>query len=360
MQERDARTDGGRETPSTPRPPEAPEAASDAAAGRPDAGPVPEAGATLAREARPILDRLLANIERVIVGKRDRIEFLLVGLLADGHVLLEDIPGVGKSTLARTLARSLDASFRRIQFTPDLMPSDITGVSIFDPRSRAFTFQPGPIFASIVLADEINRATPRTQSALLEAMNVGEVTVDGETRPLPEPFFVVATQNPIEYTGTYPLPESQLDRFSLRIRLDYPSAEQEKAILDSRRRRDPLADLAPVAGAGDVLDLRRLVREVRVEEPIVDYLLGLISATREDDRLIVGASPRASLGLSRAAQALACMRGRDYVLPDDVKELAVPALAHRVLARGSSIGGDATGGAEEVIAELVAAVPVPL
>jgi len=310
-------------------------------------------------ERWPALDRLVSHVERVIVGKRDRIEQVVIGLLAAGHVLIEDIPGVGKSTLARALARSIDGTFRRIQFTPDLLPSDITGISIFDQSSDEFVFKPGPVFAHIVLADEINRTTPRTQSALLEAMNVAQVTVDGVSHPLPDPFLVIATQNPLEFTGTYPLPESQLDRFLLRIRLDYPSHEDEKAILTSRRSIDPLDDLPPVLTAEEVRGLRRAVRAVRVEDSLVDYLTTVARSTRDHPRLAAGASPRATLGLYRACQARALLCGRDYVLPDDVKELATPVLAHRVLGRGAS-GGTDGGRQDEVIREILAAVPVPL
>ncbi len=306
------------------------------------------------------VDRLIENMERVILGKRERIELVLIGMLAGGHILIEDIPGVGKSTLARALARSVAGEFRRIQFTPDLLPSDITGISVFDPTHREFKFQPGPIFANIVLADEINRTTPRTQSALLEAMSEAEVTVDGTTHALPAPFFVIATQNPLEYTGTYLLPESQLDRFLLRMRLDYPTQDEEKQILASRRTHDPLRDLEPVSTPEDVRALRAAVREIRVDDSVVHYLTTLIGATRTHEHLATGASPRATLGLYRAAQALAFVQGRDYVLPDDVKALAIPALAHRVLPRNASMTPDPDDLAAEVIREIVASVPVPL
>ena len=301
--------------------------------------------------------RLIENMERVIVGKRGRIERLVVGLRAGGHVLIEDIPGVGKTTLARALARSIDAGFRRLQFTPDLLPAVITGVSIFDQSRGEFVFQPGPIFTHIVLADEINRTTPRTQSALLEAMNEAEVSADGVTHALPEPFFVIATQNPLEYTGTYPLPESQLDRFLLRIGLDYPTLEEEKRILESRRSADPLDSLEPVLRTEDVLVLREGVRDIRVEEPIVDYITRIAAATREHEQLAAGASPRASLGLYRAAQAYARVRGRDHVLPDDVKRAVAPVLRHRVAVSPELEMSGQT--ADQVLAALVEDVEAP-
>ncbi len=300
------------------------------------------------------------NIERVISGKCDTIRLVTTGLLAGGHVLIEDVPGVGKSTLARALAKSLACSFRRIQFTPDLLPSDITGIYVFNTSSHEFEFKPGPVFSSIILADEINRTTPRTQSALLEAMNAGQVTVDGNTHVLPRPFFVIATQNPLEYTGTYPLPESQLDRFALCIRMDYPDREAERAMLDNRKTGDPLDGLESVLEASDVTELIELVRRVRVEDPVVDYIQDLVEQTRSHQRLLLGASPRASLNLYRLSQAFALVNGRDYVLPDDVKELAAPVLAHRLVLRDQAPSERTLTAAADVVEEILGSIQVPL
>ncbi len=301
------------------------------------------------------IEALRDNVEKVFVGKTDVVNQLLVALLAGGHVLIEDVPGVGKTTLAKALARSLDASFRRIQFTPDLLPSDVTGVSIYEQDKRQFVFKPGPIFGHVVLADEINRTNPRTQSALLEAMNDHQVSVDGATHMLPEPFIVLATQNPYEFEGTYPLPESQLDRFLMRLRVGYPGRDEEREVLASREKGDPLDELGPVASGADVVALQKQVREVKVDESILDYILDLVTATRESERLHVGVSPRGSLALRRAIQALALVEGRAYALPDDVKRLAVPVLAHRVIPKGRHLAGTAEGA--EAIAEILSAVP---
>jgi MoxR-like ATPase len=306
------------------------------------------------------LERFCRNIELVILGKPEVIRLATVGLLAGGHVLVEDVPGVGKSTLARAIAKSLSCSFRRIQFTPDLLPSDITGVSVYNSQSNEFEFKPGPVFAHVLLADEINRTTPRTQSALLEAMNVGQVTVDGRTYALPRPFMVIATQNPIEYTGTYPLPESQLDRFALRLRVDYPDRAHERQMIANRRLADPIDSLQAVLTADEALQLAEAVKRVRVEEPVVDYLQDIIEATRTHQHLAVGASPRAALSLYRLAQALAFLERREFVLPDDVKRLAVPGLAHRVVAREEARSPAAVSAGAEIIREIVGRVPVPV
>jgi len=300
---------------------------------------------------------LARNIETVFMGKPDAVRMTLVGLFAGGHILIEDVPGVGKTTLARALARSIDCSFRRIQFTPDLLPSDILGVSVYNSTSGEFVFKPGPIFANVLLADEINRTTPRTQSSLLEGMNDFQVTVDGHTRPLPQPFIVLATQNPYEYEGTYPLPESQLDRFFLKIRIGYPAEDDEKRLLGNQRTADPLGTLQPVVSAEDVLAVQQRVRTIKVDDSLVDYAMSIVQRTRCHDQLAVGVSPRGFLSLIRGAQSLAVVSGRDYCLPDDIKALAVPILAHRVIPKRRHDTGERCG---EVIGEIVNAVDVPL
>ncbi len=302
---------------------------------------------------------LQQSVEAVLLGKREVVNQVLIGLLAGGHLLIEDVPGVGKTTLARALASSIDVSFRRIQFTPDLLPSDILGVSIFHTQRSEFEFKPGPIFASVVLADEINRTTPRTQSALLEAMNERQVTVDGVTHPLPAPFMVLATQNPYEYEGTYPLPESQLDRFLMRIRIGYPSLESEQEMIHSRKTEDPLDAVRPVIKRDAVTRLQAEIREVRIEDSVSRYLLEIVRATRETERTEVGASPRAALGLTRAAQARAAIEGRDFVIPDDIKRLAVPVLAHRIIRR-AGFHDQGAGSAEAIIEDLLESVSVPV
>ncbi|MEW6545259.1 MAG: MoxR family ATPase [Nitrospirota bacterium] len=306
-----------------------------------------------------------SNIEQVIKGKAPVIERAVVCLLARGHLLIEDVPGVGKTTLAHSLARSLDCSFRRIQFTSDLLPSDILGVSVYHQQTQAFAFKPGPVFANIVLADEINRTTPKTQSSLLEAMNETQITVDGQTYPLPQPFMVIATQNPVEYHGTYPLPESQLDRFLMRIQIGYPDPSEEKKILDRQAQANPAGELQPVLAAQDVLDLQQAVEKVRVDESLVEYLLAIVATTRRSELLGLGVSTRGAMALHKAAKALALVRGRDYCLPDDIKELAPAVLSHRVIlstGRGPSSpsAGPRFAEAERIIREIVESVPVPL
>jgi MoxR-like ATPase len=284
-------------------------------------------------EVQEFAGRVMDNVEKVIIGKRSSIELVLVALLCEGHVLLEDVPGSGKTMLARSVATSLGISFKRIQCTPDLMPNDVTGVSIFNQKDSEFEFRPGPIFVNILLADEINRATPRTQSALLEAMQEQQVTVDGVTRELPRPFLVLATQNPIEYEGTFPLPEAQLDRFLMRIALGYPNPQDERKILVSLRREHPITHLEKVVNGNDLLSLQKLVWDVHVDETLQAYIVAIALATRNHSDLALGISPRGSLALFKTAQALAAVRGRDHVIPDDIKYLASAALAHRLIVR---------------------------
>ncbi|MBI4786140.1 MAG: MoxR family ATPase [Chloroflexi bacterium] len=271
------------------------------------------------------------NVERVILGKPREIELVLIALLCQGHVLIEDVPGVGKTMLARAIAKSFGCSFKRLQFTPDMLPSDVTGVSMFNQKTREFEFRPGPILAQIVLTDEINRATPKTQSALLEAMEERQVTVDGVTYPMPQPFLVMATQNPIEYEGTFPLPEAQLDRFMLRLHLGYPSNKDEMGMLDAQRVAHPIEEIGQVVSAEELIAAQRLVKEVYVDALVKEYILALIEATRKHPDVYLGASPRGSLALYKTAQARAAITGRDYVIPDDIKALAESALAHRLI-----------------------------
>jgi len=307
------------------------------------------------------VELLQSTIERVIRGKPEVVRLALVTLLAGGHLLIEDVPGVGKTTLAQALARALDCTFQRIQFTSDLLPSDVIGLSIYNQHDSLFEWKPGPIFANIVLADEINRTTPKTQSALLEAMAERHVTVEGVTHALPQPFMVLATQNPIEHHGTYPLPESQLDRFMLRLRIGYPGAADEKLILRDREHAEPLDDMEPILSAADILELQDAVSEVTVDDAIVDYLMRIVAATRSSEMLDLGASPRGSLSLFRAAQALALTEERSYCLPDDIKRLVVPVFAHRltVSSRYSSAMRRSEE-AEAVLFEIMKTISVPL
>jgi MoxR-like ATPase len=301
--------------------------------------------------------QLIENVEKVIVGKRDVIELTLIALLCQGHVLLEDVPGVGKTTLAKAFAKSLGCSFRRIQFTPDLLPSDITGNSVFNQRSAEFEFRPGPVFAQMVLADEVNRATPKTQSALLECMEEHQVTVEGVSMPMPEPFLVMATQNPIEYEGTFVLPEAQLDRFLLRIRLGYPNPEDEVRILQMQERSHPIDALGQIVQAQELLWMEHEVRAIHVDPAIREYVVNIVDATRRHPDVYLGASPRGSLALLRSSQARASLDGRGYVLPDDVKRLARYALSHRIIMNPASRMKDLDS--DSVVDEVLRSVPVP-
>jgi MoxR-like ATPase len=303
------------------------------------------------------LKQLVAAIERVLIGKHAEAELAIIGLAAAGHLLIEDVPGVGKTMLAKSLARATGCTFKRIQFTPDLLPSDVTGVSIYNQRTGEFEFRAGPIVAHVVLADEINRATPKTQSALLEAMEEHQVTVEGVTRPLPSPFIVLATQNPIEYEGTFPLPEAQLDRFLLRIHLGYPSPTEEANVLQSQMLRHPIEDLAPVTSANELQQLQLAVRSVHVDPQLQRYIVHIVSLTRDHPDVYLGASPRGSLALMRAAQARAMLLAREYVIPDDIKALATAALAHRLIMSPEARMRNAT--AHAVVTSVMQEVPVP-
>jgi MoxR-like ATPase len=316
------------------------------------------ASTAAATAIREVAARVRDNIARVIVGHTEVIDLVMVALLSDGHLLIEDVPGIGKTTLAKAISRSIGCSFKRIQFTPDVMPSDITGINFFNQKQGEFEFRPGPIIANIVLADEINRATPRTQSALLEAMEERQVTVEGETLTLPSPFLVIATQNPVELEGTFPLPEAQLDRFFMKIKLGYPTAEEENTILLRFEETSPLTGLEPVVDAAELVRLSRLVPQVHCDESVRKYVVDVVQATRKHAAYELGASPRGSLNLFRGARALAAIRGRDYVLPDDVKRLAPFVLAHRaILSSQSRLRGRDV---EEVLQEVVESVPVPV
>jgi MoxR-like ATPase len=302
-------------------------------------------------------DRVVANIEQVIIGKRPTVELAVAGLLCQGHLLIEDVPGVGKTMLARSLARSLGIHFSRIQFTPDMLPSDVTGVSIYNQVTHEFEFRPGPIMAQIVLADEINRATPKTQAALLEAMEERTVTVDGVTHALPRPFMVQATQNPIEYEGTFPLPEAQVDRFLMRIRLGYPSIEDEVHILERQQRHHPFEDLQQVVSAEELLEMQEAIKNVYIAPALKRYIVELSHQTRQHAEVYLGASPRGSLALYRTSQARAAMLGRDYILPDDIKAQAIPTLAHRViLGPGARLRNLS---AQQIVEDILSSLPVP-
>jgi MoxR-like ATPase len=308
-------------------------------------------------DPRIIAERIIANVEKVIIGKEAEVRQALIALLCQGHVLIEDVPGVGKTILARSLAVSAGCNFRRIQFTPDLLPSDVSGVSIYNQKAGDFEFRPGPIIAQVVLADEINRATPKTQSALLEAMEERQVTVDGVTHKMPEPFIVLATQNPIEYEGTFPLPEAQLDRFLLRIHLGYPSAVDEVLILEGQQRQHPIDSLEPVTGPEELLSMQRAVKDVYVDSLVKEYIVSVVDATRKHGSVYLGASPRGSLALYRTAQARALLDGRDFVVPDDVKALAYATLGHRIIVSPSARVKNISP--SEIVEQALERVPVP-
>jgi len=308
-------------------------------------------------EVQAFAERLIENLEKVIVGKRHTVELAIIGLMCQGHLLIEDVPGVGKTMLARSLAKSLGCSFNRIQFTPDMLPSDVTGVSIFNQMTRQFEFRPGPLMNQIVLADEINRATPKTQSALLEAMEERQITVDGVTHALPSPFLVLATQNPIEYEGTFPLPEAQLDRFLMRVRLGYPAKTDEVHILEIQQISHPIESLEPVVELDEIKAVQEQIKRVYVAPAVKSYIVDLTRMTREHEDVYLGSSPRGSLGLFRVAQARAAMLGRDFVVPDDVKALAVPVLAHRMVVSPAARLRNLSS--EKIVQEILNRLPVP-
>ncbi|MBI3733063.1 MAG: MoxR family ATPase [Chloroflexi bacterium] len=309
------------------------------------------------QDVQRMANQIIDNVERVIVGKRAEVSLALVSLICRGHVLIEDVPGVGKTMLAKAIARSIGCEFKRIQFTPDLLPSDVTGISVFNQQTRQFEFRPGPIITQIVLTDEINRATPKTQSALLEAMEEHQVTVDGVTYPMPDPFLVLATQNPIEYEGTFPLPEAQLDRFLVRLSIGYPSAANEIAVLDAQQHTHPIESLQQVLGVEELLAAQKRVRDVHLDQALKEYIVSVVTATRKHPDIYLGASPRGSLALYRTAQARAAIQGREYAIPDDIKALAIPTLAHRMIispaARLKNVNPS------QVVQEVLDTIPVP-
>ncbi|EIJ79830.1 ATPase associated with various cellular activities AAA_3 [Bacillus methanolicus PB1] len=309
-------------------------------------------------QMNPTIERILQNIEKVMIGKRKVAELCLVALLAEGHVLLEDVPGVGKTMMVRALAKSVNANFKRIQFTPDLLPSDVTGVSIYNPKELEFEFRPGPIMGNIILADEINRTSPKTQSALLEGMEEGSVTVDGVTRMLEKPFFVMATQNPIEYEGTYPLPEAQLDRFLLKMKMGYPEIDEEMEVLNRAEKIPPIEDLQPVISLEELRELQNQIKNVYVDQTIKRYIVDIANGTRLHSSVYLGASPRGSIALMKAAQSYAFMYGRDYVIPDDIQYLAPYVFAHRIILKSEAKFEGIL--AEEIVNRVMARVPVPV
>ena len=308
-------------------------------------------------KAQQLVEKMITNVEKVIVGKRETVELAVITLISQGHLLIEDAPGVGKTMLARSFAKSINCTFKRIQFTPDMLPGDITGVSVYNQKTTDFEFRPGPVMAQVVLTDEINRATPKVQSALLEAMEERQITVDGTTYKMPSPFHVFATQNPIEYEGTFPLPETQLDRFLMRISLGYPSASDEIIIMDRQQYIHPIEQLSPVAEASDVVMLQETGRNIYVDDLVKQYIVSLVDATRHNPSVYLGSSPRGSLALFRTAQARALIQGRDFALPDDVKALAEPVLAHRLILLPTAQPQDKSG--RTSIAEILETVPVP-
>lgn len=313
----------------------------------------------MAREQmNPIIEKILLNIEKVMIGKRNVAELSLIALLAEGHVLLEDVPGVGKTMMVRALAKSVNANFRRIQFTPDLLPSDVTGISIYNPKELEFQFRPGPLMGNIILADEINRTSPKTQSALLEGMEEASVTIDGVTHRLQKPFFVMATQNPIEYEGTYPLPEAQLDRFLLKMKMGYPEVDEEIEVLNRAQKVPPIEDLYPVIDLEGLLALQKEIKEVYVDPTIKRYIVDIVSSTRNFAGVYLGASPRGSIALMKAAQAYAFMYDRDYILPDDIQYLAPFVLSHRIILKSEAKFEGIS--AEEIVTRVIARIPVPI